>query len=45
MRNGKAAGQSGVVNEMLRAAGDVGVDWLIDLCNSVINERKIPEDW
>ena len=45
MRNGKAAGQSGVVNEMLRAAGDIGVDWLTDLCNSIISERKIPEDW
>ena len=30
---------------MLKGAGDVGVDWLTDLCNSVIRERKIPEDW
>jgi hypothetical protein len=42
-KNGKAAGQSGVVNEILKAA-EVGVDWLTYLCNSVIRERKVPED-
>ena len=45
MRNGRAASQSGVVNVKLRAAGEVEVDWLTDLCNSaVISERKIPAD-
>ena len=45
MKNGKAPGPSGVVTDMLKASGEVGVEWLAELCNSVIRERKIPEDW
>ena len=30
---------------MLKASGEVSVEWLTELCNSVIGERKIPEDW
>ena len=45
MAHGKAASQSGVVSEMLEASGKVRVDRLPDLCNSMIQERKIPEDW
>ena len=45
MKDGKAAGPSGMVAEMLKAAGDVGVQWMTDLCNSVISEGHIPEDW
>ncbi|KAM9794705.1 uncharacterized protein LOC133163459 [Syngnathus typhle] len=32
MKDGKAAGPCGVVAEMLKAAGDVGVQWMTDLC-------------
>ena len=28
-----------------RISGEVGVDWLTDLCNTVIREWKTPEDW
>ena len=45
MKEGKAAGPSGVVTEMLKAAGDVGVQWMTDLCNSVMTEGHIPDDW
>ena len=45
MRHGKAAGQSHVVSETLKASGEVGIDWLAQLCNNVLGERKIPEDW
>ena len=45
MKNGKAPGPSGVVTEMLKASGEVGVEWLTEKCKSVIRERKIPEDW
>ena len=42
---GKAAGPSGVLAEMLKASGDVGVQWVSDLCNAIIYEGKIPNDW
>src|SRR5450755_4167646 len=45
MKSEKAAGPSGVVAEMLKAAGDVGVQWMTDLCNAVVREGRIPEDW
>ena len=30
---------------MLKASGNVKVDWLTDLCNSMIQEKKTQEDW
>lgn len=44
-KSGKAAGPSGVVAEMLKASGDVGVQWVTDLCNSIVQEGKVPNDW
>ena len=44
-KSGKAAGSSGVVAEMLKASGDVGVRWVTELCNSIVREGKIPNDW
>ena len=38
-------GPSGVVVEMLVAARDVGVQWMVDLCNAVVREGKVPDDW
>ena len=45
MKSSKAAGPSGVVAVMLKASGDAGAIWATDVCNSVVNEGKIPEDW
>ena len=45
MKIGKAAGPSGVVSEMIKAADGIGVAWLTDLCNSIVKEGRIPEDW
>ena len=45
MKSGKAMGPSGVVLEILAAAGDVGVQWMVDLCNAVVREGKVPDDW
>jgi hypothetical protein len=42
---GKAAGPSGVVVEMLKASGEAGVQWVTDICNAVVRDGKIPEDW
>ena len=45
MKNGKAAGPSGVGVEMLKAAGEDGVLWVTDLCNAIVREGRIPDDW
>jgi Reverse transcriptase (RNA-dependent DNA polymerase) len=45
MKNGKAAGPSGVVAEMLKAAGEAGLRWVTDVCNKVVREGMIPVDW
>ena len=45
MKVGKAAGPSGVVAEMLKASGEAGARWVTDLCNSIVTEEKIPDDW
>ena len=45
MKLGKAAGPSGVVADMLKAAGDDGTRWMTELCNAVVRDGKIPKDW
>ena len=45
VKSGKAAGPSGVVAEFLKASGDVGAKWVTNLCNSIVQEGKIPSDW
>ena len=42
---GTAAGPSEVTSEMLKAADEPGVLWITDLCNAIIKEGKIPDDW
>ena len=44
MHDGKAAGGSGVVAEMLKCAGEQGFDLITDLFNTIIKENKVPED-
>ena len=43
IKNGKAAGPSGVVAEMLKAAPDI-CSKIIDLMNAIIREGKVPAD-
>jgi len=31
--------------EMIQAAGDIGTQWILDLCNGIVKEGCIPEDW
>ena len=45
MKVGKAPGLSGVVSEMIVAGEEVSVTWLTDLCNCIIKDGHIPEDW
>jgi hypothetical protein len=44
-KSGKAAGPSGIVVEMLAASGEAGLQWVTDICNEVVRNGKIPDDW
>jgi len=41
----KAPGLSGLVAEMIQATGDIGTQWILDLCNGIVKEGCIPDDW
>ena len=45
MKSGKSAGPSGIIVEILKAAGSKGIDFLRQLFISVVKHGKIPEDW
>ena len=45
MKRHKAPGLSGLVAEIIQAAGDTGTQWLLDLCNGIVKQGCIPEDW
>jgi hypothetical protein len=45
MKSGKAVGPSGIAAEMLKAAGVDGVRWVTEICNAIVKEGKIPDDW
>ena len=45
MKCGKAAGPSGIIVDMLKAAGNDGIVFLRELIISVMMNGKIPEDW
>jgi len=45
MKRHKAPGLSGLVAEMIPAAVDTGTQWLLDLCNGIVKEVCITEDW
>jgi len=36
---------SGLVEEMIQTTGDIGSQWILDLCNGVVKKGCIPEDW
>ena len=40
-----APGLSGLTAEMIQATEDTGTQWLLDLCNDIVKEDCIPEDW
>ena len=45
MKIGKTAGPTGVVSEMMKAAGGFGSRWMTDLINNIVKEGCIPDDW
>ena len=45
MKVGKALGPSGIVVEMIQAAGDMGAAMIRDLAASIIHDGKVPSDW
>ena len=45
MKTGKAAGPSGIVSEMLKAAGEAGARLVADLANVMIRNCDMPSDW
>ena len=44
MKAGKAQGPSGIVVEMIRAAGDMGASMICDLAVAIIRDGKVPSD-
>ena len=42
MKDGKAAGVSGIVSEMLKASGEAGLELFIELFNNIVKEEKVP---
>jgi len=30
---------------MIQVTGDIGTQWILDLCNDIVKEGCIPEDW
>jgi len=45
MKIHKAPGLSGLVAEIIQTTGDIGTQWILDLCNGIVTEVCIPEDW
>jgi len=45
MKKHKAPGLSELTAEMIQAAGDFGTQWILNLCNGIVKEGCIAEDW
>ena len=45
MKAGKAAEPSEVSVEMIAASGEIGIDVMVELCQSVLDERGMPDEW
>ena len=45
MKSGKAAGPSGIVVEMIKAAGDTGATMIRNLATAIIRDGKVPTEW
>ena len=45
LKSSKAAGPSGIVVEVIKAAGDTGATMIRDLATAIIPDGKVPADW
>ena len=45
VKSGKATGPSGFSNDMLKAAGEVGVEAMTEICQKILEQEEIPEEW
>ena len=45
MKVGKAPSPSGIVVEMIQAAGVTGASMICDLAAAIIHDGKVPSDW
>ena len=45
LKNGKTAGPSGVVGEMIKGCGEGGLQHLCLLINNIVKESLVPNDW
>ena len=45
MTRHKAPGLSVLSAEMTQATEGIGTQWLLDLCNGIVTEGCIPDDW
>ena len=45
MKAGKALGPSGIVVEIIRAAGDMGASMIRNLAAAIILDGKVPSEW
>ena len=45
LKIGKAPGPTEVYAEMILASGDVGIIVLMELCNRILDEKGMPENW
>ena len=41
----KAARPSGITAAVIKAAGEQAVDWLTSICNRIVKEEAITENW
>ena len=45
IKNGKAAGPSGLAGELIKASEEIGVNVMTNICRELFNGEIIPDDW
>jgi len=45
MKRHKVPDLSGLAAKIIQATGNIETQWILDLCNGIVKEGCIPEDW